>query len=272
MNNEFERSTFKIVKDNEEIECEALFEFTSGEDEKNYIVYTTYSSDDKGNIEVHAGVFDPENESGVLEPVDSKEEWEIVESFLESVSEEEDESDQGFIEAIKKNWIQSILYYKYIVRKENEKFEYNNMKLPIGYKREYNKPNRYNLKRMVVRAPEIIKAVHKKKETIQKKEPVKKEEPKVERKPIKKEVPKKETPKKVVEKVKPIKQVSPVFKEKEKVVEKKKLSLPEIMEKAGNGLELSDSEKRQLDKFLEMQMEMKNKMEQQMTNVGKRRL
>jgi uncharacterized protein YrzB (UPF0473 family) len=86
MNQELERKTFKVINDEgKEIECEVLFEFTSEETEKSYIVYTDHSKDEAGNIQIFANVFDPEKEQGKLEPIETEREWKIIETVLEEI-------------------------------------------------------------------------------------------------------------------------------------------------------------------------------------------
>lgn len=80
-------------------ECEALFMFESPETQRNYLVYTDNSTDEDGNLTVFASAYDSKNpieEGGTLTPfdlvpIDTEEEWEIIESVLVSVMSEDSE-------------------------------------------------------------------------------------------------------------------------------------------------------------------------------------
>ena len=82
MNNE-ERMVFKVVNDEgKEIECEALFTFESDETKKNYIVYTDNTKDEAGNTKVYASIYDPNEETTTLQPIETEKEWKIIETIL----------------------------------------------------------------------------------------------------------------------------------------------------------------------------------------------
>ena len=77
-----------IDKEGKEIEFEVLFTFESNETNKNYMVYTDNSKDEKGNIRVFASVFNPSDEPLELLPVETEREWKIIETILDSVQEQ----------------------------------------------------------------------------------------------------------------------------------------------------------------------------------------
>ena len=82
MNNE-ERMIFKVMNDEgKEIECEALFTFESDETKKNYIVYTDNTKDESGNTKVYASIYNPNEESTTLQPIETEKEWKIIETIL----------------------------------------------------------------------------------------------------------------------------------------------------------------------------------------------
>ena len=86
---EEKKNLFTVLNDEgKEVECEVLFTFESDETKKNYIVYTDNTLDEGGNTKVFASIFDPKNETSVLEPIESEKEWKIIESILESIQEE----------------------------------------------------------------------------------------------------------------------------------------------------------------------------------------
>ena len=82
-------NTFKVIdKDGNEIEFEILFTFESDETNKNYIVYTDNTKDSEGNTKVYASVFKPDAEPLELLPVETEREWRIIETIIESITEE----------------------------------------------------------------------------------------------------------------------------------------------------------------------------------------
>ena len=86
-----EEMKITVVNDEgKEIECEILFSFESEETGKNYLVYTDDTLDEEGNTKVYASVIDPESEDEEtkLLPIESEEEWAIIENILEQLQEE----------------------------------------------------------------------------------------------------------------------------------------------------------------------------------------
>ena len=84
-----ENNTFKVInEEGREIVCDILFTFDSEETNKSYIVYTDNSKDEAGNIQVFASIYDPKQESPKLEPIETEQEWKIIESILNTLQEE----------------------------------------------------------------------------------------------------------------------------------------------------------------------------------------
>lgn len=82
-----EKLTFKITgEDGKEIDCEALFTFEGKETGKNYIVYTDNTTDEEGNTKVYASIYDPEKQDQNLQPIESEEEWKMVEEILDELT------------------------------------------------------------------------------------------------------------------------------------------------------------------------------------------
>lgn len=77
-----------IDEDGKEVEYDVLFTFESEETNKNYIVYTDNSKDEKGNIRVYASIYYPEDENASLEPIETDREWKVIETILETLQEE----------------------------------------------------------------------------------------------------------------------------------------------------------------------------------------
>ena len=84
-----ENNTFKVInEEGREIVCDILFTFDSEETNKSYIVYTDNSKDEAGNIQVFASIYDPKQESPKLEPIETEQEWKIIETILNTLQEE----------------------------------------------------------------------------------------------------------------------------------------------------------------------------------------
>ena len=85
-------NTFTIINDNgEEVQCEVLFTYTNEETDVDYIAYTDYTIDEEGNTKVYASIFNPEEENPVLLPIETDEEWSLIEGILESLTDNEEE-------------------------------------------------------------------------------------------------------------------------------------------------------------------------------------
>ena len=84
-----ENNTFKVINnEGVEVTCDILFTFDSAETKKSYIVYTDNSKDSEGNIQVFASIYDPKQENPKLEPIESEQEWKIIETILNTLQEE----------------------------------------------------------------------------------------------------------------------------------------------------------------------------------------
>ncbi len=83
------QNTFKVINDEgQEIVCDILFTFDSDETKKSYIVYTDNSKDEQGNIQVFASIYDPKMENPKLDPIETEQEWKIIETILSTLQEE----------------------------------------------------------------------------------------------------------------------------------------------------------------------------------------
>ena len=82
------KNSFIIENDKgEKIECNILFTFDSNETGKSYIVYTDNTTDEAGNVKVYASIYDPTGNDKSLTPINSEEEWKVVEDLLSSLQE-----------------------------------------------------------------------------------------------------------------------------------------------------------------------------------------
>ena len=91
-----EIASFKAVNDDGiEVECEVLFTFESEETGKNYIVYTDNTLDEDDNTKVFASIYDPDEEETVLQPIETDEEWAIIEKILDALQNDDLDSLKG---------------------------------------------------------------------------------------------------------------------------------------------------------------------------------
>lgn len=94
MNKEQENqdNTFTIINDEgKEVKCEILFTYQDEKTKKNYIAYTDNTLDEEGNTKVYASIFNPEEENPVLQPIETDEEWKLIEGILSSLTSEQNE-------------------------------------------------------------------------------------------------------------------------------------------------------------------------------------
>ncbi|MBS4209015.1 DUF1292 domain-containing protein [Bacillus sp. FJAT-50079] len=79
---------------NEELH-EILFTFDSDEFEKSYVLYYPVGAEEDENeeIEIHASAYvqNEEGEEGSLQPIETDEEWDLIEEMLNTFLAEEEE-------------------------------------------------------------------------------------------------------------------------------------------------------------------------------------
>ncbi len=81
--------TFKVSNENGDIiDCEILFTFENTKTQKNYIVYTDHTTDENGKLHVFAAVYNPEQSEGQLLPIETEEEWGIIQHLLDNAEKE----------------------------------------------------------------------------------------------------------------------------------------------------------------------------------------
>ncbi len=84
-----QKNTFSIIDENgKEFIYDVLFTFDNEETKKSYIVYTDNAKDEKGNIQVYASIYDPNNPKGKLEAIETENEWKVIETILNTLQEE----------------------------------------------------------------------------------------------------------------------------------------------------------------------------------------
>lgn len=80
-------NTFTIIgEDGKEQVCQILFTYHDGNNNKDYIAYMDNSLDDQGNTRVFASTYNPNEDNPNLIPIETDEEWKMIESILESLS------------------------------------------------------------------------------------------------------------------------------------------------------------------------------------------
>jgi len=96
MSEELNDTVFTIINDQgEKVECEVLFTFDSDETKNSYIVYTDNTTDESGSTKVYASIYDPTGTNLALSPVESDEEWKVIENILASIQEKVQEADEA---------------------------------------------------------------------------------------------------------------------------------------------------------------------------------
>lgn len=78
-----EQAIMTAINENGEIiDCDVLFTFKNTATNKCYIVYTENTEDENGDTEVYAAIFDPDDKTLQLHPIETDEEWAMLESKL----------------------------------------------------------------------------------------------------------------------------------------------------------------------------------------------
>lgn len=84
-----------IGENGEIIDCDVLFTFKNTATGRCYIVYTENTFDEKGNTEVFASIFDPEDKTLTLYPIETEEEWAMLESKLRDYEKAKNDDPQN---------------------------------------------------------------------------------------------------------------------------------------------------------------------------------
>lgn len=89
MNNTENKNLFTMTNEKgEKVECEVVLTIDSDEFKKSYIVYTDHAIDESGNIKTYASIYDPTGASLELKPVETDEEWNMIEAVLASAQKQ----------------------------------------------------------------------------------------------------------------------------------------------------------------------------------------
>lgn len=91
---EKEKQLTFIDENGNEILCEILFTFESEEFKKNYVLFYPVADTEGEEIEIMAASFVPgENGDGELQPIETDEEWALIEDVLAQFEENAEEDD-----------------------------------------------------------------------------------------------------------------------------------------------------------------------------------
>ena len=87
---EEEKLTFMItLEDGTEVENEVLMTFDGQENGKHYMIYTDHTTDEEDKEKVYAATYDPEMDEQKLVPIETEEEWALIEKVFQSQVEED---------------------------------------------------------------------------------------------------------------------------------------------------------------------------------------
>src|SRR3954447_15338743 len=96
MNHDEKNITVIDENGNEQL-CEVLFTFDSEEFGKSYVLYYPLGADedDDEEIEIHASAFTPteDGQDGELMPIETDEEWDMIEEMLNTFLEEQEDGE-----------------------------------------------------------------------------------------------------------------------------------------------------------------------------------
>ena len=90
-----EKNNYLTLIDDEghEINCDVLFTFDNDQNKQSYIVYTDNTLDETGSTKVYASIYDPTGKDKHLKPIESDEEWALIENILSSIQEKVDDEE-----------------------------------------------------------------------------------------------------------------------------------------------------------------------------------
>ncbi len=87
-----DRAVMTVINENNEImDVDVLFTFKNTATNVCYIVYTENTLDENGDTEVFASIFDPDDKTLTLHPIESEMEWALLESKLREYERNKEE-------------------------------------------------------------------------------------------------------------------------------------------------------------------------------------
>lgn len=85
------KKNFKCVIDGTEKEFEILYTFKSFKTNKDYIIYTDNTYDEKENLNIYSSIYYPQNSEMDLENIENGSDWNEIEKFLNEASGDDNE-------------------------------------------------------------------------------------------------------------------------------------------------------------------------------------
>ena len=80
-----DKKVLKFTDDEgKEVEYEIITAFELSKTEKNYVVFTDNTTDDRGNLNIFALIYYPDDDTR-LEPIETDEEWQAIEEILKNM-------------------------------------------------------------------------------------------------------------------------------------------------------------------------------------------
>lgn len=73
---------FKIENNGKEIDCDVVCTFRDGINDRNYVVYTDGTEDEKGDSVIYASRYKEKGSSLILEDIEDDYEWNFVDNML----------------------------------------------------------------------------------------------------------------------------------------------------------------------------------------------
>jgi uncharacterized protein YrzB (UPF0473 family) len=94
-----ERNITVIDEDGNETLCEILLTFDNEQFGKSYVLYTPVGSegDEDEELEIHAYAYNPGegDEGGELMPIETEEEWDMIEEMVNTFFDEQEEEEEN---------------------------------------------------------------------------------------------------------------------------------------------------------------------------------
>ena len=82
-----ENNIITINEDGKDVDYTILLTFDT-DDDKTYYVYTKDELDEDGFVKTYAGIYDNTNDEEKLLPIESDEEWELIEILIDNLDRE----------------------------------------------------------------------------------------------------------------------------------------------------------------------------------------
>ncbi|MFA7688514.1 MAG: DUF1292 domain-containing protein [Bacilli bacterium] len=70
------------------MECEVLYEFTSEETKKHYMIYTANKEDENGNVAIYASIVDESGEQPTLKSLEDEKDEKLIQNVLNDIKKQ----------------------------------------------------------------------------------------------------------------------------------------------------------------------------------------